>query len=97
MAKFADFPESNVLMKGDGDQIGDLKVYTDNTQFVSCWELSSDEIQTILETGKVWLYILGDRHPPVYVTGLSPFERPVQGPDLAEPADESEGDAQAEA
>lgn len=34
----------------------------------SCWELTSDEIKQIQETGKVYLYIQGQHVPPVLLT-----------------------------
>ena len=33
--------------------------------FISCFQLDSDELLRIMETGKVWLRVHSDRHPPV--------------------------------
>lgn len=40
---------------------------------VSCWEVTPEELQRIQETGRVWLLVWGDVHPPVGVTGINPF------------------------
>ena len=42
-------------------------------QMVTCWKLSKDEIAEVLRTGKVWLRVLGDTHPPVQVQAEAPF------------------------
>ena len=54
--------------------MGDLPVYRDDDgQNVSCWELSAEDIKTILDTGKIWLYVWADSHPPVSVVIEDPF------------------------
>lgn len=59
----------NCILKGSGD-VQDLPVtrleYDDGTHAVeSCWELSEEERQRILETGKVYFLCLGNTHPPI--------------------------------
>lgn len=34
----------------------------------SCWELTPEEIKKVQETGKIFLYIQGERIPPVLLT-----------------------------
>ena len=34
----------------------------------SCWQLTPDEIKTIQDTGRIYLYIQGDTVPPVLLT-----------------------------
>jgi hypothetical protein len=50
-----------------------MRVFRDvaNKQLVSCWKLSPEEISMVLHTGCVYLFVLGDRHPPVHITGIA--------------------------
>lgn len=68
--KAVDFSEFTQMFKGDGDGILDLPVltgqYEDGTPFlISCWEMGWRERLRALLRGRVYLCILGDRHPPV--------------------------------
>lgn len=40
---------------------------------ISCWKLSEDDMNTIKETGVVWLTIVANGMPPVYVGSENPF------------------------
>ena len=73
MAEPTEFPEANTRWSGQGDT-GDLPAYRDAGTGVniSCWVLSADEIVEVRKTGRVWLHVWG-QHPPVYVSGESPF------------------------
>ncbi len=39
---------------------------------VSCWKPTREELDEITRTGRVWLMILGDTMPPVYLQGYKP-------------------------
>jgi hypothetical protein len=55
------------------EEVYTLDVYRDGKQSVSCWELTADEKLEVARTGKVYLYVLGQGHPPVCVMGINPF------------------------
>lgn len=40
---------------------------------VSCWQLSQEEIQSIIETGKIWVSNMAWPPPPVCVMAENPF------------------------
>jgi hypothetical protein len=49
--------------------------YQDGTRFIeSCWRAGWRERLRVLLTGRVYLLVMGERHPPVYVsaTGDAP-------------------------
>jgi hypothetical protein len=85
MATGIDFPEANFTYGPPAgmteDQVKSLRVFTGPThsedrldrEVISKWQLTPEELAEIARTGVVWLYIIGDGHPPVYVTGTSPF------------------------
>ena len=82
MAKFVEFPEANMVWKGDGKDVGDLPAHRTEvplsggtgTLSISCWELSPDELAEVQRTGQVWLHSYG-RHQPVLIMGTCPFQR----------------------
>ncbi len=47
----------------------------DNTTpaVISCWKVTKEELEEIQKTGRVWLYVMGNRMPPVHLTGIHPF------------------------
>lgn len=103
MAKFVDFPESNLTLEApdqgeaqpdgsvliNGTKVYALRVFADDKQFISCWELSTDELLAIAQTRRVYLYVLGGGHPPVFIQGINPFNGP---PGTFVPADKTSDD-----
>lgn len=60
---------------GTGDDVGDLPVYRDGVQIVSCWGLTWKERFRVLLTGRVWLRVLARQtHNAVVVDAQSPFK-----------------------
>lgn len=57
----------------DRGPCGDLPVYTDGEQLISCWRLSWRERVAALVGGRVWLRVVGAGHPPVAVEATSPW------------------------
>lgn len=50
----------------DGQDMGDLPVWTDGTQCVSLWKMSLRERLSALLHGHIWLFVLaGKTQPPV--------------------------------
>jgi hypothetical protein len=40
---------------------------------VSCWKLTSDELDEFNRTGRVWLLVYGKTMPPVALSANNPF------------------------
>ncbi|MFA6714991.1 MAG: hypothetical protein WCS27_06420 [Victivallaceae bacterium] len=73
-----DFKERNrTLVKPDSmtdEECISLPVFTNGQVCVSCWEMSEEEKQELLKTGKVWLSVWsGATQPPVCVTAKNPI------------------------
>lgn len=68
-----EFPEQTYVLKAnpnqmeiDGTPVGDLGVYTDGEQTISCWRMTWRERLSALFYGRVWLYVhFGINQPPV--------------------------------
>ena len=71
MAEPIEFQYANAKWTGEGD-VGDLPVYRNGTENISCWHLTMEERMEILSTGVIWLHVWGD-HPAVGVSISSPF------------------------
>ncbi len=64
------FRESNqVLMPpaGAGENVLPLHVMHDGNSVMSCWELNDEDIEYILEHKKIWLRVMGNTHPPLWI------------------------------
>lgn len=46
---------------------------TGENAIVSCWKPTAVELSEILNTGRVWLTVMGDTMPPVAISGFRPF------------------------
>lgn len=79
------FPECNVQYnppKGFEDEMEPLPAWkgevryqdgTRQTEVISCWKLSPEEIEEVKKTGEVWLSIHGEVVPPVRIDGIKPI------------------------
>lgn len=79
--KPVEFPEQNVVLGKDQPQYVPLPVYAaEDGRITCCLELTADEIQEVLRTGRVWLTQLtfGARFQPIQLSTHSPFV-PVKG------------------
>lgn len=86
MAHHVGFEGANTIYqapKGAKD-VGDLECFKTDSEVISCWRLSEDEIAQIIETGVVWLSIKGHTVAPVYVSG-NPLVMIGDRPAKAEP------------
>jgi hypothetical protein len=45
---------------------------------ISCWKIEVAELEEIFKTGRIWLTVIGDTMPPVWLEGRRPFD-PVPG------------------
>jgi hypothetical protein len=68
-----DFTQSNTTLTKPtnmtDEECSSLRVYNDGEKFISCWRPSWRERLSVLFFGKVWIWIFGQGHPPVYVEG----------------------------
>jgi len=71
VARPVDFKGSNIVLRppaGSESSMQTLPIFRNGSCCVSCWELSSDEIEEITRTGRVYLSVFsGATQPPVYV------------------------------
>jgi hypothetical protein len=42
---------------------------------ISCWKFTEDELKEMLKTKRVWLIVAGETMSPVFVSGITPFEK----------------------
>ncbi len=42
---------------------------------VSCWELTQEEKMEILREGKIWLVVMGQAQPPVFIGSSTQLEK----------------------
>ena len=71
MANAVGFEGANSIMQAPvgvaSHECLDLPVFRDQSQIISCWRLTGEELETIKKTGVVWLSISGQGMPPVYI------------------------------
>ncbi len=71
--------ENDALRGGPGERYGtenevvDLPIYRSDDEVISCWKGSWWERLRFLVTGRAWLRVIAQNHPPVEVTGKDPF------------------------
>jgi hypothetical protein len=81
MAVPSSFDESNFIYdtpKGvDPGDIVPLSCFVQNSPAltISCWKFTKEELDEIIKTGRVWVYIYGHPIPPLVVSGHLPFEQ----------------------
>lgn len=66
-AKPVHFKQENCILKGDNPDINELPAYKDGVHIVSCWKFPFLKRIKMLFTGKVWLVVLGTKHPPLWI------------------------------
>lgn len=86
MAIGIQFPESNLLLGAPTPEdaaagtVYGLPVhrYRDldgNSQVLSKWQLSEEELAEVAKTSIVWFNCWGHTHPPIWISGTNPFVR----------------------
>jgi len=84
MAIGEEFPEANLMLgpptpeDGAAGTVYALPVhrYRDldgNPHVISRWRLSREELEEVLRTGVVWFHCWGQTHPPISISGHTPF------------------------
>ena len=60
------------------EECGDLPVFSNGNQIISCWKLSREEIEHVTNTGRIYLGVMGVAQPPVYLTTFEPEPVAIQ-------------------
>jgi len=66
-----EFKEQNIVIAKDQPEYIPLPALVDeNGNVVTCWKLSTDEIEKISKTGELWLQVMTFNQPlqPLYLT-----------------------------
>ena len=45
----------------------------DHPYIITCWKPTQEEMTEFLKTGRVWLWVMGNTTPPVYLSTKDPF------------------------
>jgi hypothetical protein len=45
---------------------------------ISCWKVTADELIEIARTGRIWLGVVGQTMPPVWLMGTNPFNAGIE-------------------
>ena len=71
MAKPVGFEGANHIYQApEGrDDVGDLECFVTETEVISCWRLSDEELAKVAKTGVIWLSVQSRALPPVLVSG----------------------------
>lgn len=77
-----DFPERNLTLTAEGCK--DLPCWHGPNQFISCWELTDEDLDILMRTKKLYLSVLGSGHPPVDIVAAFPFVDNSEFPELIE-------------
>lgn len=70
MAAPVDFPGSNVILRPPPGREGDVlpvHAWRNGRLVVTCWELSVDELRAIVDSGRLYVSVMGETMPPLYV------------------------------
>ena len=72
-----EFPEQNYVLGKPKDwtdeQCVPLPCFIDQSQVVSCWQLTQQECEEIGRTGKLFIGVAGATTPPIWITSINPF------------------------
>jgi len=85
MAVGIPFDEANLVLTAPSDaeegSVYDLHVHryvdeTGNANVLSKWQLSAEELAAVVASGGVvWFNAWGQTHPPIWISGVDPFDR----------------------
>ena len=83
--KFSDFPESNVNFAEDQPQYEAIKGYYNKSEMSAtfCFDLSPEELQEVIATGKIWFKVLTFGKPLQPIASACSKDQlipPIQGP-----------------
>lgn len=67
------FEDMNCIFKAPG--CGDLPALKTEKHIISCWEMTEAEKAEFAKTGKIYLSVMGNIHPPVSLYVDRPYIR----------------------
>ena len=74
-----EFKEQNIFFTKPesmtDEECGSLPAYRGEGQIISCWKLTEEDMKKLQETGVIWLAVVGDQQPPVWLGVESPFRQ----------------------
>jgi hypothetical protein len=75
------FAESNITMKAPAGmpECCDIAAFRGGNQVITAWRPTPEELVKINLGEPIWLGIIGDTMPPVFVTADNPFIQPEEG------------------
>lgn len=66
------FKDANIKLTAPG--CGELPaIQTRDNCIVTCWKMSEEEKKEFEKTGKIWLSVIGLKHPPICMSVEQPF------------------------
>jgi len=73
------FAESNIVMKAPAgmENCCDVHAFKDSQHVITAWRPTPEELVKINLGEPIWIGILGDSMPPVFVTADRPFVEPT--------------------
>lgn len=70
--KPVEFKDKNIVLKAlDCGELPALQ--TKDNCIVSCWEMNKKEKEQFKKTGKIWLSVIGLKHPPICLSVEQPY------------------------
>lgn len=69
MADPVGFEGANLLLSGEKAGCRDLEAFYANGEFISCWRLTAEELETVAATGVVWVSVFAGSQPPILISG----------------------------
>ena len=69
------FKESTMMLRPSEEGHLSLWAFRDEEQIISCWHVGFSDIFRLIFRRKIWLYVFGMNHPPVWVATQYPFKR----------------------
>ncbi len=85
-----EFKEQNMTWRKPEDmtdeECGNLHVHYSKEMncSVSCWEMTPEEIEEVKQTGKIWVFHVGDFLQPLSLQVQNPFYPKVEGKEIEE-------------
>lgn len=67
------FKDVNCILKAPGCE--ELPVLKTDKHYFSCWEMTEKEKEEFVKTGKIYLSVMGNMHPPVSLNVDRPYIR----------------------
>ena len=68
------FISANKTLHGHNENVAPLPVYQGQGMFISRWKADWRERLSVLIHGTIWVCIVGDKHPPLAISGCQSGE-----------------------